>query len=128
MASKPKKSPSPIRTQRDADTRRYTQAEEACRSVDGFLAALARDGVLEQHESARQYAQMANVYYKKIRNGRVMGPADFNLADKVCEAAEHALQRLAPVLSGAHLETLQHTLRQAQATREAMRQLKRGNP
>ena len=37
---------------------------------------------------------MAGIHYRKIRNGKVLGAADFNAAVEVCTAARRCLQQL----------------------------------
>ncbi|MDH0340105.1 hypothetical protein [Chromobacterium haemolyticum] len=95
MASK-KAATKPQAQQRQQQDKRWNAAEQACREIMALLEALGPS--LAAQQTATQYAQMAAVYYKKIRNGRVMSPGDFNLAADVAASARRALQVLAPKL------------------------------
>ncbi|OQS43188.1 hypothetical protein [Chromobacterium haemolyticum] len=95
MASK-KAATKPQAQQRQQQDKRWNAAEQACREIMSLLEAL--EPSLAAQQTSAQYAQMAAVYYKKIRNGRVMSPGDFNLAADVAASARRALQVLAPKL------------------------------
>lgn len=95
MASK-KAATKPQAQQRQQQDKRWNAAEQACREIMSLLEAL--EPSLAAQQTSAQYAQMAAVYYKKIRNGRVMSPGDFNLAADVAASARRALQTLAPTL------------------------------
>lgn len=94
--SKPRKDSKPGSDSalRQAADKRHAQAEAACRTVLDTFAALAEDSAWQGCEMAVKYAQMAAVYARKIRNGRVISPADFNAAVEVCTAARRALRSL----------------------------------
>ncbi|GGY19347.1 hypothetical protein [Paludibacterium paludis] len=93
-----KKSAPAARSAKTEDQRRFLRAEEGCRSTLDELLTLEREGGLSSHETAAQYVRMALIYYKRIRNGKVMGPADFNHAVDVATAARRAMSALDPAL------------------------------
>ncbi|WP_051229094.1 hypothetical protein [Paludibacterium yongneupense] len=90
-----KSGPAPVRAE---DEKRWQRAEAACRGVVDVLMQFERDGGVDRRETARQYIGMTAVHYRKIRNGKVLGPADFNIAVAVCQHALRALQALDPTL------------------------------
>ncbi|MDN0085192.1 hypothetical protein QU487_21015 [Crenobacter sp. SG2305] len=94
--SKPKKSKTakPSQVAKTAELKRFALAEAACQAVMQLFAVMDKSGAFTEHETARQYAQMASVYYRKIRNGKVLSPADFNASVELCTAARRALQAL----------------------------------
>ncbi|MBI3145146.1 MAG: hypothetical protein HYZ18_07775 [Pseudogulbenkiania sp.] len=132
MAAKPKK-PTAAKPGRDAKLaleKRLARAETACQVLMTAFATLENDGELERHDTVRQYVQMCRVHFKKIRNGKVMGPADFNLAVDVCTTARRALLALDPALSfdgWAAAVTLQEALRHADGVLDDYQQLKTGS-
>jgi hypothetical protein len=99
-AAKPKKNKtaSPAQTAKAQLTKRFALAETACRTVMGVFGEMEKADGFAEHETARQYAQMAGVFYRKIRNGKVLSPSDFNVAVELCTAARRALQALDPEL------------------------------
>ncbi|MDN0075396.1 hypothetical protein QU481_10890 [Crenobacter sp. SG2303] len=94
--SKPKKSKTakPGQIAKTVELKRFVLAEAACQAVMQLFAVMDKSGEFAEHETARQYAQMASVYYRKIRNGKVLSPADFNASVDLCTAARRALQAL----------------------------------
>lgn len=124
MASK-KAASKPQAQQRQQQDKRWSAAEQACREIMALLEALSPG--LEAQQTAAQYAQMAAVYYKKIRNGRVLSPGDFNLAADVAASARRALQALSPTLDFSALpqaSDCQRMLAQADSVLTAMSELK----
>ncbi len=81
----------PATAAKTEDVRRFQRAELACNSAMDCLCQLDREGGLASYETAAQYLRMAQIYYKRVRNGKVMGPADFNHAVDVVTAARRAL-------------------------------------
>lgn len=132
MAAKPKK-PATAKTGRDAKLaleKRLGRAEAACQTLMTAFTALENSGELDAHETARQYLQMCRVHFRKIRNGKVLGPADFNAAVDVCTSARRALLALDPALSfegWATAATLQEVLRHADGVLGDYQQLKTGS-
>ncbi|WP_434635092.1 hypothetical protein [Chromobacterium sp. CV08] len=115
MAERNKKTATkPGQQQRRADEQRYAQAEQACRQLMSLLDALAAEGRLDGKETAAQYLNSTRAYYRRIRNGKVMGPADFTAAAEVCACAHRALAALDPALAFSGLP-------QADALGEALR-------
>ncbi|RXZ42014.1 hypothetical protein [Crenobacter cavernae] len=96
MAAKPKKSKAdkPVNAAKAAELKRFALAEAACQAVMQVFAVMEKSDALAEHETARQYAQKAGVFYRKIRNGKILSPADFNLAVELCAAGRRALQAL----------------------------------
>jgi len=94
--SKPKKSKAakPGQATKTTELKRYALAEAACQAVMQLFAVMDKSGAFAEHETARQYAQMASVYYRKIRNGKVLSPTDFNASVDLCTAGRRALQAL----------------------------------
>jgi hypothetical protein len=99
-AAKPKKNKtaSPTQAAKAQLTKRFALAESACHAVMGVFGEMEKAAAFGEHETARQYAQMAGVFYRKIRNGKVLSPSDFNVAVELCTAARRALQALDPEL------------------------------
>lgn len=95
-AAKPKKNKtaSPSNAEKAVLLKRYALAEAACHAMMGVLVPMEKAEAFSEHETARQYAQMARVYYHKIRNGKVLSPGDFNTAVDVCTAGRRALKAL----------------------------------
>jgi hypothetical protein len=119
-AAKPKKNKAanPANAAKAVLAKRYALAEAACHAVMGVLVPMEKAEAFAEHETARQYAQMARVYYHKIRNGKVLSPGDFNTAVDVCTAARRALKALDPELKFAdwpQAEALLEAERQASA-------------
>lgn len=131
MAAKPKK-PAPAKLGRDAKLaleKRLARAEAACQALMAAFTTLENDGELDTHDTARQYVQMSRVHFKKIRNGKVLGPADFNAAVDVCTSARRALLALDPALDfegWRAVDTLREVLRQADGVLGDYQQLKTG--
>lgn len=131
MAAKPKK-PSAAQPNRDArlaQEKRLARAEAACQALMTAFTTLENSGELDTHDTARQYVQMCRVHFKKIRNGKVLGPTDFNAAVDVCTSARRALLALDPALGfegWASATTLQEVLRQADGVLGDYQQLKTG--
>ena len=98
MAEKPKKKNNapPSNQAKAVLVKRFAIAEAACKATMDTFAPMDKAGAFADYETARQYAQMASVYYRKIRNGKVLSPSDFNLAVDLCKAARRALQALDP--------------------------------
>ncbi|AXE33001.1 hypothetical protein [Chromobacterium phragmitis] len=105
MAERKKKTaaPKPGQQERRAQEQRYLQAEQACRLLTGLLEELATEGRLDDNEAASQYLNSTRAYFRRIRNGKVMGPADFTAAADVCASARRALAALDPELAFAGL-------------------------
>ncbi|SCK27579.1 hypothetical protein [Vogesella sp. LIG4] len=79
---------------KQAEQQRFAQAEAACGQTLALFATLAEDPAWQACELAGKYAQMAAVYARRIRNGRVLCAADFNAAVEVCTSARRALRAL----------------------------------
>lgn len=133
MAAKPKKPTTAAKPGRDAKLaleKRLARAEAACQALMEAFATLENDGELDAHDTARQYMQMSRVHFRKIRNGKVLGAADFNAAVDVCTSARRALLALDPTLGfdgWADAATLQEVLRHADGVLDDYRQLKTGS-
>ncbi|WP_024302473.1 hypothetical protein [Pseudogulbenkiania sp. MAI-1] len=131
MAAKPKKSTTakPGRDARLAQEKRLARAEQACQALMAAFTDLENAGALDAHDTARQYLQMCRVHYRKIRNGKVLGPADFNAAVDVCTSARRALLALDPALNFDNFttaDTLRDILQQADGVLSDYQQLKTG--
>lgn len=100
MAGKNSKQDKPKTRQpaRATEQKRLLRTEDACRHIMDQLFAMQRADAFAQQELAGKYAVMAGIHYRKIRNGKVLGPADFNAAVEVCTAARRCLQQLDPTL------------------------------
>ena len=96
MANKNGKASKPNTAQatRLAEQKRFMRTEEACRRIMDLLFAMQRASRFTEGDLAEKYAIMAGIHYRKVRNGKVMGPADFNAAVEVCTAARRCLQQL----------------------------------
>lgn len=96
MANKNGKAGKPNTAQgvRLAEQKRFQRTEEACRRIMDQLFAMQRANRFTEGELAEKYAVMAGIHYRKVRNGKVLGPADFNAAVEVCTAARRCLQQL----------------------------------
>nr|WP_294863851.1 hypothetical protein [uncultured Pseudogulbenkiania sp.] len=132
MAAKPKKftSAKPGRDARLGQEKRLARAEQACQALLAGFTELENAGALDAHDTARQYLQMCRVHYRKIRNGKVLGPADFNAAVDVCTSARRALLALDPALnfdSFTPADTLRDLLQQADGVLGDYQQLKTGS-
>ncbi|MCD0494262.1 hypothetical protein LQD23_18465 [Chromobacterium violaceum] len=131
MAERNKKTaaPKPGQQQRRAQEQRYAQAEQACRRLVDLLETLAREGRLDGQETAAQCLNSVRAYYRRIRNGKVMGAADFAAAADVCASARRALAALDPTLEFAELpqpDALREALRQGALVIEEMKRIKAG--
>ena len=92
-----KKKPAAAKPNKEANAqlaKRLARADAAVNAVWSLLDSLLADDGLAAQPLAEKYAQMAGVYFRKIRNGRVISPADFNAAVEVCTAARRALRSL----------------------------------
>jgi hypothetical protein len=96
MANKNGKSGKPNASQgaRLAEQKRFLRTEEACRRIMDQLFSMQRASRFTEGDLAEKYAIMAGIHYRKVRNGKVLGPADFNAAVEVCTAARRCLQQL----------------------------------
>ncbi|WP_159876548.1 MULTISPECIES: hypothetical protein [Aquitalea] len=96
MASKNSKASKPKTAQpaRLAEQKRFQRTEDACRRIMDLLFGMQRAERFNEEELAGKYAIMAGIHYRKIRNGKVLGAADFNAAVEVCTAARRCLQQL----------------------------------
>lgn len=133
MAERKKKTaaPKPGQQERRAQEQRYHHAEQACRQLTHLLETLAAAGALDDNEGAAQYLNSTRAYYRRIRNGKVMGPADFTAAADVCACARRALAALDPELAFAdrpQAEALRQALEQGARVIEEMKQIKAGKP
>ena len=74
-------------------------------------------------ERAWQYAQMARVYFKKLRNGRVLSSADFDITVLLATAVQRALQAEPAVLEkSADLQSAATACERIQSANTALRQ------
>ena len=74
-------------------------------------------------ERAWQYAQMARVYFKKLRNGRVLSSADFDITVLLATAVQRALQAEPAVLEkSADLQSAAAACERIQSANIALRQ------
>lgn len=76
------------------EQQRFGQAETACQLAMNLFASLEEDAAWQACELACKYAQMATVYGRRIRNGKVLCAADFNAAVEVCTSVRRALRAL----------------------------------
>ncbi|OHX17606.1 hypothetical protein BI343_11400 [Chromobacterium amazonense] len=119
----------PGQQDRRAQEQRFAQAEQACRQLVSLLETMAAAGGLDGSETAAQYLNSTRAYYRRIRNGKVMGPADFTAAAEVCACSRRALAALDPTLAFDDLpqaDALRQALRQGDLVIEQMRQIKAG--
>ncbi|MCW3478584.1 hypothetical protein OL229_03245 [Neisseriaceae bacterium JH1-16] len=133
MASKPKKAATakPNQAAKAAELKRFALAEAACQAVMQLFAVMEKNGELAEHEKARQYGQMASIHYRKIRNGKVLSPGDFNAAVELCTAGRRALQALDAELTFANwpqAEALLDAERQTAAVLAAYQALRSAKP
>ncbi|OHX10368.1 hypothetical protein [Chromobacterium sphagni] len=129
MAEHKKKSsgPKPGQLDRRIQEQRYGQAEAACSRLTALLEDLAKDGRLDGNQQAGQYLNSTRAYYRRIRNGKVMGPADFTAAADVCASVRRALTALDPALAFAGLrqaDDLQQALQQGALVEAEMQKIK----
>jgi len=108
---------------RQAELKRLARTEEACRIIMDHLFSMLRQEQFAQHELAGKYAVMASIHYRKIRNGKVLGAADFNAAVEVCNAAKRCLQEFK---SDDNAAMLSEIARQVEAVLSDYQQLKSG--
>lgn len=126
VKAKKNKTAAPSTAAKAAQTKRHAIAEAACHTIMSTFAHLAETEGFVGFETARQYAQMAGVYYRKIRNGKIISPADFNLAVDVCTAARRALLALDADLQFANRpdgEALREAVRLAESVLQEYRAL-----
>ena len=90
------------KAQRLAAAARHAQAEAACHAALALFATLADDADWQAAEAAPKYAQMTAVYFRRLRNGKVLSVTDFNTAAEVCTCARRALRALDPELRFDH--------------------------
>lgn len=130
MADHKKKSSSkPGQQAKRAQEQRYQQAEAASRALMECLTQLEDAGQLAASERASQYANTTRAYFRRLRNGKVLSPADFTAAADVCQSARRALQALDPELAFADLasaEALRAALAAGDAAIAAFQEIKRG--
>lgn len=99
-ARKPsKKNDTPDRQARQEEKKRWQLAQTACRTMADALFAWQRDAGPGAPETARQYCAMMAVHYRKLRNGQVLGPADFGICVEVARHALRMLQALDPAMT-----------------------------
>ncbi|KZE35157.1 hypothetical protein EV683_10959 [Crenobacter luteus] len=95
MAARPKKTQTGTpAAAKSAEAQRYARAEAACQALMQLFATMDKGGAFAAHETAQQYARVCALHYRKIRNGRVLSPGDFNLAVELCTAGLRALRAL----------------------------------
>ncbi|WP_199051857.1 hypothetical protein [Aquitalea sp. ASV15] len=114
---------------RTPEQKRWLRAEEACRHAMDQLFAMQRGERFADNELAGKYAVMAGIHYRKIRNGKVLGAADFNAAVEVSTATRRCLQQLDATLSFSALQdgpALLAVLQQIDGVLADYRQLKGG--
>ena len=131
MASKNSKQDKPRAkaAPRTPEQKRWLRAEEACRQAMDQLFAMQRAERFANNELAGKYAVMAGIHYRKIRNGKVLGAADFNAAVEVSTATRRCLQQLDATLAFTALQdgpALLAVLQQIDGVLEDYRQLKGG--
>ena len=97
--------PSAARGLTQAERARFALAEAACQLADQTLGSLALD------EAAAARLRTMQVYWRKMRNGKVLCAADFNLAADVCRSARRVLDSLpADCAADARVPTLRARL------------------
>lgn len=111
---------------RTAEQKRLQRTEDACRRIMDQLFAMQRAERFADQELAGKYAVMAGIHYRKIRNGKVLGAADFNAAVEVCTAARRCLQQLDSTFAFADSTMLQECLQQIDMVLGDYQQLKSG--
>ncbi|WP_293766013.1 hypothetical protein [uncultured Aquitalea sp.] len=122
-----KPSAQPDKAARQAEEKRFARAEQACRRILDILALEAMDALFASAERAGQYAGMCRIHARKLRNGKVISPADFNAAVEVCTAAERCRQAVPESTLAAHAACaplLAEMLENAAVVQEDMRRLK----
>ena len=95
---------------------RFAVAEAACQAADQVLGRLALN------DDAQARWRTMQVYWRKIRQGKVLGAADFNLAADVCRSARRVLQAMEPTLRFAD-PRLQALLTQLDAMAQAYQEV-----
>jgi hypothetical protein len=93
-----KSSPASRQIQQD-EKKRWQQAESACHTVADILFSWLRECGDSAPEAARQYASMTAIHYRKLRNGKVISPGDFDICVDVCRHALRTLQSLDATLA-----------------------------
>lgn len=79
--------------------KRFNDAQQACHAAIHAFDVFESAGGFEANEPAYKYAQMCRVYFKKLRNGKVLSSPDFDIAVGLCSAARRALHLLDPALA-----------------------------
>lgn len=88
-----------------AERTRFALAESACQLADQLLGELAST------EPAAARLRTLRVYWRKVRNGKVLSAADFNAAVDVCRSARRVLEVLeASVQADPRLDALRRQL------------------
>ncbi|MDF0604287.1 hypothetical protein HZU77_001300 [Neisseriaceae bacterium TC5R-5] len=126
---KNKKKAHPQQQARRVQEKRWNRAEHACSVIMNTISQTELAPLWEQHEIASQYLQMAAVYYKKVRNGKVINAGDFNLAADVANCVRKALLSLDLANSAAsslQLASLEQVMIEAESILADMQQLKTG--
>ena len=100
---------------------RWLAAERDTHHMLAMLDAWEESGGMG--ERAWQYAQMARVYFKKLRNGRVLSSADFDITVLLATAVQRALQAEPAVLEkSADLQSAAAACERIQSANIALRQ------
>jgi hypothetical protein len=118
---------SPNRQAQQEEKKRWQLAEAACRTLADTLFQWSRDAGDHAPEAARQYCAMMAVHYRKLRNGRVLSPGDFDICVEVSRHALRTLQSLDASLEFADWprgEALRQALQSAQWVLAALQKLK----
>lgn len=74
--------------------KRLARADVTVNAVWSLLDSLLADDGLAAQPLAEKYAQMSGVYFRKIRNGRVLSLTDYAIAVDLCTAARRALRSM----------------------------------
>ena len=96
MAAKkhPQKVSPPSRQAQQEEKKRWQLAETECRALADTLFQWLRAQGDNAPETARQYCAMTAVHYRRLRNGRVISPGDFDICIEVSRHALRTLQSL----------------------------------
>lgn len=91
---KPAAAPAADKQANAQQAKRLARADQVVGTLWPLFEQLLADDGLSAQPLAEQYAQMTGVYFRKIRNGRVLSPVDYTIAVDMCTAARRALRSM----------------------------------
>ena len=86
--------PAPKKADNAQLAKRLARADVVVNAIWPLFDSLLADDGLANQPLAEQYARMTGVYFRKIRNGRVLSLTDYTIAIDLCAAARRTLRAL----------------------------------